>query len=73
MGVLSKWFPDKNQGEKLEGNESIEVKVFGSMESVIDYCDEGQKLLEAGNCTMAMEYFQAAIETNKYNGRLILD
>ena len=59
MSIFSKWFSNKES----ESSTSVEPKK--PQYSASDYCDQGQKSLDAGKYVEAMEYFQAAIETDK--------
>lgn len=59
MSIFSKWFSNK----KPESSTSDEPKK--PRLSASDYCEQGQKSLDAGKYVEAMEYFQAAIETDK--------
>ncbi|MBR1513844.1 MAG: leucine-rich repeat protein [Bacteroidales bacterium] len=59
MRVFSKWFSSK----KTESPTSVEPKK--PQLSAADYCERGQKSLDAGKYVEAMEYFQAAIEADK--------
>lgn len=59
MSIFSKWFSSK----KTESPTSVEPKK--PQLSASDYCEQGQKSLDAGKYVEAMEYFQAAIEADK--------
>jgi len=58
--VFSKWF----SGKKRE--ESFAVKSQNSHFSAADYCEQGQKMLDSGKLMTAMDFFQAAIEADRY-------
>jgi hypothetical protein len=59
MSVFSKWFSN----EESESSTLVEPKK--PQLSASDYCEQGQKSLDAGKFIEAMEYFQAAIEADK--------
>ncbi len=59
MSIFSKWFSNKT-AQTAEAQNSNHPSV-----SVADYCEKGEKSLVAGRFVEAMEYFQAAIETDK--------
>ena len=70
MSIFSKWFSSKKQQDEAVPDEPIiEQTVSTSQEAVVNYCEEGQKQLEAGNYIMSLEYFQAAIEANMHDER----
>lgn len=70
MSIFSKWFSSKKQQDEAVPDEPIiEQAVSTSQEAVVNYCEEGQKQLAAGNYIMSLEYFQAAIEANKHDER----
>lgn len=58
MSIFSKWFSNKES----ESPTSVEPK--RPQLSAADYCEQGQKSLDAGKYVEAMEYFQAAIEAD---------
>lgn len=60
MSIFSKWFSNK----KPESSTSDEPRK--PQLSASDYCEQGQKSLNAGKYVEAMEYFQAAIEAEKH-------
>ena len=59
MSIFSKWFPNKT-AQTAETQNSNHPSV-----SAADYYEKGEKSLVAGRFVEAMEYFQAAIETDK--------
>lgn len=59
MSIFSKWFSN-NTSQTAEAQNSNQPSV-----SAADYCEKGEKSLAAGRFVEAMEYFQAAIETDK--------
>lgn len=59
MSIFSKWFSN-NTSQTAEAQNSNQPSV-----SADDYCEKGEKSLAAGRFVEAMEYFQAAIETDK--------
>lgn len=59
MSVFSKWFSKK----KPECSASVKSKM--PQLSASDFCERGQRSLDSGKYVEAMEYFQAAIETDK--------
>ena len=59
MSIFSKWFSN-NTSQTVEAQNSNQPSV-----SAADYCEKGEKSLAAGRFVEAMEYFQAAIETDK--------
>jgi tetratricopeptide (TPR) repeat protein len=59
MSIFSKWFSNKDS----ESPTTAEMQK--PQLSASDYCEQGQKSLDAGKCVEAMEYFQAAIEADK--------
>lgn len=70
MSIFSKWFSSKAQQDEVVPSETTEETVSSeAQEAVGNYCEEGQKQLAAGNYVLAMEYFQAAIGTNKHDVR----
>ena len=60
MSIFSKWF----SGKKRE--ESFTVKPQNSHFSAADYYKQGQKMLDSGKLMTAMDFFQAAIEADRY-------
>lgn len=60
MSIFSKWF----SGKKTEEPASVEPQKPQC--SATDYCEQGQKSLDASKYVEAMEYFQAAIEVDKH-------
>ena len=60
MSIFSKWFSNK----ETESPKSVEPQKLRL--SASDYCEQGQKSLDAGRFVEAMEYFQAAIEADKH-------
>ena len=60
MSIFSKWF----SGKKTEEPASVESQKPQC--SAADYCEQGQKSLDASKYVEAMEYFQAAIEVDKH-------
>ena len=68
MGIFSKLFSSKKQDGVNEPEEEIEVTKNNASEAIIDYCEEGYKQLAARSFVLAMEYFQAAIETKRNDG-----
>lgn len=59
MSIFSKWFSNKDS----ESPTTVEMQK--PQLSASDYCEQGQKSLDAGKYVEAMEYFQAAIEADK--------
>ena len=59
MSLFSKWFSNKDS----ESPTTAEMQK--PQLSASDYCEQGQKSLDAGKYVEAMEYFQAAIEADK--------
>lgn len=59
MSVFSKWFSNK-EPESSTSDEPKKPRL-----SALEYCEHGQKSLDAGKFVEAMEYFQAAIEADK--------
>ena len=59
MSIFSKWFSN-NEPESSTFDEPRKPQLSAS-----DYCEQGQKSLDAGKYVEAMEYFQAAIEADK--------
>ncbi|MBQ2176154.1 MAG: leucine-rich repeat protein [Alphaproteobacteria bacterium] len=60
MSIFSKWFSNK-EPESSTSDEPKKPQLSAS-----DYCEQGQKSLNAGKYVEAMEYFQAAIEAEKH-------
>ena len=60
MSIFSKWFSNK-EPESSTSDEPRKPQLSAS-----DYCEQGQKSLDAGKFVEAMEYFQAAIEADKH-------
>ena len=60
MSSFSKWF-SKDNLQRLESQKTGQT-VF----SATDYCERGQKSMDAGNHVEAMEYFQAAIDADSH-------
>ncbi len=60
MGILSKLFSDQKK------EETFSVESQGLQFSATDYCEQGQRMLNEGKLMQAMEFFQAAIEADKY-------
>lgn len=60
MSSFSKWF-SKDNLQRLELQKTGQT-VF----SATDYCERGQKSMDAGNHVEAMEYFQAAIDADSH-------
>lgn len=61
MSIFSKWF--SNKGADSEAKTEPKKPQL----SAADYCEQGQKSLDAGKYVEAMEYFQAAIEKEPQN------
>lgn len=61
MGIFSKWFSSKKQQDG-----TISVTPQMPQFSAVDYCEQGQKMLNEGKLMQAMEFFQAAIEEVKH-------
>lgn len=61
MGIFSKWFSSKKQQDG-----TISVTPQMPQFSAVDYCEQGQKMLNEGKLMQAMEFFQAAIEEDKH-------
>ena len=59
MSIFSKWFSNK-EPESSTSDEPKKPRLSAS-----EYCEHGQKSLDAGKFVEAMEYFQAAIEADK--------
>jgi len=59
MSIFSKWFSNK-EPESSTSDEPKKPRL-----SALEYCEHGQKSLDAGKFVEAMEYFQAAIEADK--------
>ena len=60
MSMFSKWFSTKDSQSPTTA-EPQKPRFSAS-----DYCEQGQKSLDAGKYVEAMEYFQAAIEADKH-------
>ncbi len=60
MSIFSKWFSNKGSDSEAKA-EPKKPQI-----SAADYCEQGQKSLDAGKYVEAMEYFQATIEADKH-------
>lgn len=60
MSIFAKLFSNK-EAESSTSDEPKKPRLSAS-----DYCEQGQKSLDAGKYVEAMEYFQAAIEADKH-------
>lgn len=60
MSIFSKWF--SNKGADSEAKAEPKKPQL----SAANYCEQGQKSLDAGKYIEAMEFFQAAIELDKH-------
>lgn len=60
MSIFSKWFSNK-EPESSTSDEPRKPQLSAS-----DYCEQGQKSLDAGKYVEAMEFLQAAIEADRH-------
>ena len=60
MSIFSKWFSNK-EPESSTSDEPKNPRLSAS-----EYCEQGQKSLDAGKFVEAMEFFQAAIEADRH-------